>query len=220
VAVGFVPGGGTSVLPRALGLPRGAEEAARRIASALSEGRSRRISLGRVNGRRFGFNAGIGIDAEAVRRLEAMGRAEDGRRPGDVAFALTLARTLAAHRLRFEPQLEIAGYGRAGVVFVANCDPYTYAGRTALHLVPGAEFELGLDFVAPTEVRPLALPVVAVRALAGRLTEGKRVLHDHDLDRIEVTCDQPLPLQADGEDLGDVEHVVFEAERDAVSVLV
>jgi hypothetical protein len=29
----------------------------------------------------------------------------------------------------------------------------------------------------------------------------------------------PLPLQADGEDLGDVTHAVFEAERDAVMVL-
>ena len=42
----------------------------------------------------------------------------------------------------------------------------------------------------------------------------------HDLDRIEVRCDRPLPLQADGEDLGDVDTVVFEARRDAVSVLV
>jgi hypothetical protein len=29
-----------------------------------------------------------------------------------------------------------------------------------------------------------------------------------------------MPLHADGEDLGDIERVVFEAERDAVSVLV
>jgi hypothetical protein len=29
-----------------------------------------------------------------------------------------------------------------------------------------------------------------------------------------------MPLQADGEDLGDVESAVFEAERGAVSVLV
>ncbi len=42
----------------------------------------------------------------------------------------------------------------------------------------------------------------------------------HDLDRIEVRCDTPLPLQADGEDLGDVEQAVFEAERLAISVLV
>ena len=41
----------------------------------------------------------------------------------------------------------------------------------------------------------------------------------HDADRIVVRCDTPTPLQLDGEDLGDVEEVVFEAERDAVTVL-
>jgi diacylglycerol kinase family enzyme len=37
--------------------------------------------------------------------------------------------------------------------------------------------------------------------------------------RLEVRCDRPFPLQADGEDLGDVEQAVFECERGAVSVL-
>jgi diacylglycerol kinase family enzyme len=46
------------------------------------------------------------------------------------------------------------------------------------------------------------------------------VLTGHDLDRIVVRCDVPLPLQADGEDLGDVSEATFEAVRDAVSVLV
>ncbi len=45
-------------------------------------------------------------------------------------------------------------------------------------------------------------------------------MYVHDSDRLEIVCDRPLPLQADGEDLGDVEHAVFEAERDAVTVLV
>ena len=59
------PGGGTSVLPRALGLPRDPVAAARRLATRANDAR---ISLGRVNGRRFGFAAGIGFDAELVRR--------------------------------------------------------------------------------------------------------------------------------------------------------
>ena len=59
VPVGFVPGGGASVLPRALGLPRDPVEAAAVVAEALERGRTRRISLGRVNGRRFTFSAGI-----------------------------------------------------------------------------------------------------------------------------------------------------------------
>jgi diacylglycerol kinase family enzyme len=44
------------------------------------------------------------------------------------------------------------------------------------------------------------------------------VLRGHDLDRIVVHCDQPMPLQSDGEDLGDVEEAVFEARRDAIAV--
>ena len=41
-----------------------------------------------------------------------------------------------------------------------------------------------------------------------------------DLDRAEIVCDRPLPLQADGEDLGDVTDALLESERDAVTVLV
>jgi len=40
------------------------------------------------------------------------------------------------------------------------------------------------------------------------------------VDRIEIRCLEPLPLQVDGEDLGDVTEVVLEAERDAIDVLV
>ena len=61
IPVGFVPGGRTSVLPRALGLPRDPTRAAARIA----QGTPRRISLGRINGPMFAFNAGIGFDAES-----------------------------------------------------------------------------------------------------------------------------------------------------------
>ncbi|HEY8844796.1 MAG TPA: diacylglycerol kinase family protein, partial [Gaiellaceae bacterium] len=85
VPLGFLPGGRTNVLPRALGFPREPVAASRRLAEALEQGRRRRISLGRVNGRRFGFSAGLGFDAELVRRVDALGRREDGKRPGDAA---------------------------------------------------------------------------------------------------------------------------------------
>ena len=77
VPLGFLPGGGTSVLPRALGLPRNPVQAAQRVAA----GRTRRIGLGRVNGRRFGFNAGLGFDAELVRRVDELGRSPTGGGP-------------------------------------------------------------------------------------------------------------------------------------------
>jgi len=132
VPLGFIPGGGTSVLPRALGLPRNPARAAQRIA----RGTTRRIGLGRVNGRRFGFSAGIGLDAELVRKVDELGRSPDGRRPGDIAFMRVASSTLWAKRGRFHEGLEVEGTGRAAFVLVANCTPYTYAGTVALDLVP------------------------------------------------------------------------------------
>jgi diacylglycerol kinase family enzyme len=216
--IGFLPGGGTSVLSRALGLPHDPVAAAAKLADALEHGRTRRITLGRVNGRRFAFAAGIGLDAEAVRRVDRLGRDGQGRRPGDLAFALAVVRSLASHGLgHIEPMLEVRGIGRAASVFVANGAPYTYAKRLPVPIAPEAEFELGLDLVAPARIRRRTLPRLAFEILTGRGRAG--LLYAHDVDRIEVVCDEPLPLQVDGEDLGDVEEAVFEAERGAVAVL-
>ena len=221
VPFGFLPGGGTSVFPRALGLPRDPVAAARKVGAALGEDRMRRISLGSVNGRRFCFSAGLGFDAEAVRRLDGLGRGADGARPGDIAFVRLITKMLVERRGRWEPSLEIEGVGRAAFVLVANGNPYSYAGSVALRVAPDAQFEEGIDFIAPTRVRARDVP-----RLVGYLVRGKGqleaadVLTGHDLDRIVVRCDTPLPLQADGEDLGDVDEAVFEVKRDAVSVLV
>ena len=216
VPLGFLPGGGTSVLPRALGLPRNPAKAAQR----MSEGRTRRIGLGRVNGRRFGFNAGLGFDAELVRKVDELGRRPDGRRPGDVAFMKVASGTLWAAHGRFDERLEIAGAGRAAFVLVANCSPYTYAGAMALDLVPGASFDAGLAYLAPVTLRARDLPRLLLRGPRGSGLKDGRALAAQDVDRIVVRCDEPLPLQVDGEDTGDVTEVVYEAERDAVTVFV
>ena len=220
VPFGFLPGGGTSVVPRALGLPRDPVAAAERVADALVADRKRVISLGRVNDRLFCFSAGIGLDAELIRRVDSRGRGPDGKRPSNLAFVLTLVRLLAERRLRIPQQLEVAGYGRAALVVVANGRPYTYAGPLPVVITAAARFAGGLDFVAPRELTPRQAPDLVWRAFRGTAAGAPGVLAGHDLDRIEVACDRPLPLQADGEDLGDVIEAVFEAERDALAVLV
>jgi diacylglycerol kinase family enzyme len=216
--VGFLPGGGTSVLSRALGLPRDAVEAAERLADALREDRTRTISTGRVNGRRFGFGAGIGIDAEAVRRIDDRGRSPEGERPGDLAFIGTFARLLLERRGRLDPVLDIDGYGRAAFVLVANVNPYSFLKTVAIKASPEAMFEAGLDFLAPVSLTPRTVPPLLLALATGR--RAKNALRGHDLDRISVRSDRPLPLHADGEDLGDVTEAVFEAERDSITVLV
>ena len=215
--VGFIPGGSTSVLPRALGIPRDPREAARALARSTRE---RSITLGRVNGRRFTFSAGLGLDAELVRRVDALGR-DAGKRASDLAFVRTLFGILAEQRGRFEPTVEVVGVGTVAFALVANGNPYSYVGRLPLRIAPRASFEGGLDLVAPRELKARLLPQVAWWALAGRGQDrSPNVLHVHDADELQVVAETPVPLQVDGEDLGDVTQAVFEAERAALRVLV
>jgi diacylglycerol kinase family enzyme len=129
---------------------------------------------------------------------------------------------VASRLLRgYDERLEVVGLGRAAFVLVSNDEIFTHAGPVPLRFSPAARFELGLDVVAPGRLSALAAARLVTRVFAGRgLAGAGGVLSGHDLDRIEVVCDTPLPLQADGEDLGDVTEAVFETERDAVTVLV
>ena len=192
-------------------------------AAAIAPAMTRRISLGRVNGRRFGFNAGIGFDAELVRRVDALGRRPDGRRPGDLASPGPPRAWSPSGARATRRALELEGLGRAAFALVANCDPYTYVGGSRRsHVAPLARFELGLDVVAPRSVRARDLP---------RLRHGTRprhkagcaatdMIYGHDLDRLDDPLRRPMPLQVDGEDIGDVTEVLVECERDAVTVFV
>src|SRR3954453_344480 len=74
-ALAVVPGGRTNVFSRAMGIPRDPVEATGSLLDALREDRSRWIGLGRATSpgseqRWFTFTAGIGLGADAGRRVE------------------------------------------------------------------------------------------------------------------------------------------------------
>ena len=113
------------------------------------------------------------------------------------------------------------GLGRAAFAFVANGSPYTYAKRLPLPIAPERAVR-----ARPRRRRSGARPPADARPDGAldprrpRAPVGRDTLYGHDLDRVEIVCDRPTALHADGEDLGDVEEALFEAERGAVSVLV
>src|SRR5215218_4966343 len=78
-ALAVVPGGGTNVFARALGIPRDPVEATGALLDALREHRRRSIGLGLAGDRWFTFNAGMGWDAEVVARVD---RRRRSRPPG------------------------------------------------------------------------------------------------------------------------------------------
>ena len=171
--IGFLPGGGTSVLPRALGLPHDLAVAAAQVAEALGAGRTRRISLGRVNGRRFAFAAGVGLDAEVVRRVDELGRSATG---GGRATSRSRGRSSARSRrteAALEPALEIEGYGRAAVRVRRERQPVHVREGLPLPIVPDAEFELGPRPRRSGRDSPALDPLDGVALLSGHAARGR-----------------------------------------------
>jgi diacylglycerol kinase family enzyme len=224
--IGVLPAGGTSVLPRVLGLPGKLEEAADRLCVALEEGSVRSIALGTVNERRFTFSAGIGIDAEIVKRIDERGRgskgAEEAARPGDLWFvreavAVLLEGEYASASMRVE--LPDGGELRAATVFVANCSPWSFAGPVPLDIAPEASFEGGFDLVLVESVEPRSA-TSRIASLLRKDKEQEGVHRLHDLDRASVRCVRPMPVQVDGELLGEFDLIELGVVRDAARLLV
>ena len=130
------------------------------------------------------------------------------------------ARAARPQRAYAEPALEVEGLGRAAFALFGNLAPYTYAGRIGDRphppLTPGrgsTSSRRSLFRFAPFRGSPRT-------SCAAAAPTARDVLYSHDLERLVVRCDRPLPLQVDGEDLGDVTEVLVESERDALTVLV
>lgn len=66
--IAVIPAGGANVLARALGLPVDAAAAIHRVQEVIAAGRHRTIGLGLAGDRYFTFSAGLGMDAETVRK--------------------------------------------------------------------------------------------------------------------------------------------------------
>jgi diacylglycerol kinase family enzyme len=225
IPVGLLPAGGTSVLPRALGLPNQVREAAEKVREAALARRTRTIALGTINGRRFAFAAGVGFDADVVRRVDAAGRAR-GRRPGDTWFAMQAMRTLAGGRYR-RPLLtvEIPGQEpiRGASVLIANTHPWSYVGKRPMHVADRASFDGGLDLVIPNDFRRRhAMRLFRYAFMTGKHADDhdSKVRYVHDVEEATIRCDAPLPAEVDGDDIGDLTEARLSVVREGARLLV
>jgi diacylglycerol kinase family enzyme len=213
-AFAIVPAGGTNVLARSIGYPNHPVRATSKLAEAIVERRTKRINLATVDERVFMFAAGVGLDAEIVKRME---QRRSGRRPSDMAHLSSIVGYYATQRFalgeRMTVTVEDTGEQlRAALVLVGNTTPMTYMGRMPIHFMPDATLEGGLDLMAPERANALFAIRNATQAMgmgrkASRLVEKKRIRHD--VRGITIECDDPQPVQVDGEFIGDRTHIRF-----------
>ncbi|ABD13108.1 diacylglycerol kinase [Frankia sp. CcI156] len=240
-AFAVVPGGSTNVFARALGYSASPVEATGELLSALREGRTRRISLGRAQygdeRRWFTFCFGIGLDARVVARVEE--KRGKGRRNTAGLFLRTAAgQILHGTDRRGSPiTLTTADAGSApapgttdpaggraeehiAFCIVCNTRPWTYLNSRPVLACPDASFDTGLDLLALRRVRLPSVLRAASRILTdGEGPRGRNVVRRHNTSRIRFSTDTPLPVQMDGEYLGMFSEVLLTHQPHALRVV-
>jgi len=222
-SLAVVPGGNANVFARALGLPGNPVEATSQLLDALRADRRRTVGLGQADDRWFTFCAGLGLDAEVVRRVER--KRADGRKASPGLFVRQGVQQFFLHGRRREPAITVHADGleptRIGLALVCNSDPWTYLGPRPVRPCPTASFEDGLDLFGLRSLGTLT----TLRHLRQILSahprpRGKAVYALHDVTGFRLTADRPMALQVDGDDLGDRSEVVFRSVPGALDVVV
>lgn len=215
-----VPGGSTNVFARALGRSRDPVEAIAEILASLRAGRTRHVPLGSASAQQvdatgtatwlrprwFVFSAGLGFDADVIRRVEQQ-RSRGHRSTGSLYVrAGTRAFLLGPDRRRPPMTLHVPGQPPTRELFlclVSNVSPWTYLRDTPINPSPQASFDSRLDVFAMGRLGPLRM-VHHLRQTMAREPDarGRGVHRWHDLPDLALTADRPQGWQLDGDHLG------------------
>jgi diacylglycerol kinase family enzyme len=226
-ALGIVPGGSANVAARSLGIPPGPIDATNQLIWLLDkhgpQKQWRRIGLIDCGEQWAVLNAGMGVDAEAVAKVEA--QRERGRKVTPTRYILAATRATLAYS-RKQPRLTVEVSGREPVtgtyfVFVSNSSPWTYADARPMCTNPGATFESGLGVFGVTKLKVVpSLKLVAQMFAKQPKIGGEQVVRDDNADCVRVTCaDPPMASQIDGDYLGLREGMTFRSVPDALDVV-
>lgn len=188
VPLGIIPLGSADDLADMLGLPKDPLAACR----AIVAGHERRLDLGRVNGRYFDNNSAVGLEPMVTITQEQMTRVK-----GTPRYILAAVKTILAHH-PWRMRLEWDGgeyEGPTTLVSVGN----TRRTGGAFFMTPRAEPDDGLlDFVFAAGMGRLRLLRLLPTTFDGSHIEQPEVRYERTT-RLDITCDLPTPIQADGE---------------------
>ena len=230
-ALACLPGGSTNVFARTIGGARKVKPALEQLLPALDRP-PRRIGLGLVNGRYFLFHVGMGFDAAVVGAVEKKSHLK--RKIGQAVFVYAAFATWLRAYDRSRPHL-VLRHGDTTLVddgyfaVCLNTNPYTYFGIRPLNLAPDASLDGPLAMVT---LRTLTLGTtlgLVGSALGGgkRLRSHPKVDYRPELKEITVVgcqsepdcpCDR-FPYQADGDYLGEAEHLTLTFEPDRLALV-
>jgi len=175
--------------------------------------------------RYFTFASGLGVDASVVERVDANPHLK--ARLGAYYFTWVALRTFTRRYLLSPPRMQVVADGqtlRGVTTIVQNGSPFTYFQNHPIEIADGTTLASGsLCGCVLHRATPLSMPSIAVRAFwrRARVSRHRQVTGLNDLHELIVRSadERPLPLQVDGDYLGEVREARYSIERAALSVL-
>ena len=220
-----LPGGAANVFAKMLGLPSDLIDATERLLAMADDWRPRRVDLGNVNGRCFTFNSGVGLDASVVERVDSNPGMK--ARLGPYYFAWVAVATFLRRYLLKPPRMrtDTGQETFEGVTtIVQNGSPFTYFNDRPIEVAEDVSLDSGaLACCVLHRATPLDMPMIAWRALSrrARIVRHRQVTGLSELSGLTVsTADgRPLPLQVDGDYLGDVAEARYSILPSCLSII-
>jgi diacylglycerol kinase family enzyme len=221
-----LPGGATNVFCKLLGIPGDIVDATEHLLRIADDWRPRKVDIGTVNGRRFTFSCGIGIDASVVATVDAHPRLKSRFGPYYYTWAglSTFWRHYVINPPRMVVELPDGQTFRGVTAIVQNGDPFTYFQNRPLHVAEGATLTSGdLAGVVLHRSTPTVMPTVIWRIFSrrARIVRHRAITGFSGLTELVVRSDdeRELPVEVDGDFIGTVPEAVFGLERGALTVV-
>jgi diacylglycerol kinase family enzyme len=220
-----LPGGSANVFGKMLGIPGELVDATEHLLAMADDWRPRKVDLGVVNGRCFTFASGLGVDASVVERVDSNPRLK--ARLGAYYFTWAAISTFARRYLVHPPRMVARAGGQTleGVTtIVQNGSPFTYFNDRPIEIAEGAALDSGaLAGCVLHRARPLDMPSIAWRAFSprARIARHRHVSSFPELSELTVQSadGRPLPLQVDGDFIGEVDEARYSILPRALNVV-
>lgn len=210
-----LPGGATNVYCRMLGIPGDIVDATEHLLRVADDWKPRRVDLAHVNGRAFTFAGGMGLDASVVRRVDEHPRLKASLKQWYFGFAAvtTFTKNYVIRPPRLETHVGDQVVRGVTVVF-QNGGLYSYFGRRPLQVAEDVSLDDGTIAGAVLErATPIDIPTVMARLLSPklRLVDHRRVTGFTTPEDFRVVSSdgRPVPIQVDGDYIGDATDATF-----------
>ena len=231
VPVSMLPGGSTNVVCRTLGVPNDVVDATEHLLTLADDWAPRKIDLGMVGERYFVFSCGAGIDATVVRRVDAHPRLKS--RAGPYYYTWAAVSAFVRNYMLSPPRMrvEVNGSTVEGVTALAqNSDPFTYFASRPIRVCEGIEIDDGtLSLAVLKRAAQRDMPTLIPRLFSEKRPAAKhrQVEHFDDVLSASITSIsegkdgtlRPIPVQVDGDYIGEQTSIALAAAPGALTVV-